>query len=270
VTQNEAKPAPTTTPQSPAAPPTPSGDPTPPPVTPPAAAAEPSPPAREPPSRPRPVQNPDAREQRDERREIDSLIGEGKFNLAKNRLRDRIAVEKSDAWAHLRLGDLYAEVFHYRHDAFREWDSALGLDSGLKSDAAFRKSVCETVDTTDRDRALKFLHEHFGPDEAPVLLLACIRAAVDPNRIENAAQLIESTSGPDRPELGMAAMRMLEVGKTCVQKKSAVETIRRLHYLRARSALVKLDRARLAQKGQLPPAMACFGTSIAEAIEQLK
>ena len=68
----------------------------------------------------------------------------------------------------------------------------------------------------------------------------------------------------------MAALRMLEVGRTCAQKKSAVEVIRRLHYLRARGALVKLDRMRLAHASHPPAAVACFGTSITETIEQLK
>ena len=68
----------------------------------------------------------------------------------------------------------------------------------------------------------------------------------------------------------MAALRLLDVGKTCAQKKAAVETIGRLRYLRARGALVKLDRQRLAHAGHPTPAVACFGTTIADTIEQLK
>jgi hypothetical protein len=101
-------------------------------------------------------------------------------------------------------------------------------------------------------------------------LLACVRATSDPNRIDNAAKVIESVAGAERPELAMAALRMLDVGKTCAQKKAAVETIRRLHYLRARGTLVKLDRQRLAHQSHEPATLACFGTTIAEAIEQLK
>jgi hypothetical protein len=63
---------------------------------------------------------------------------------------------------------------------------------------------------------------------------------------------------------------MLDVGKTCAQKKAAVETIGRLRYTRARGALVKLDKQRLAQKSHPGPALACFGDSISHAIEQLK
>ena len=204
------------------------------------------------------------------RQQIDALINEGKVNPAKNQLRDRIALDKDDAWAHLRLGDLYAEAFHYRRDAFREWDSAFGLDPGLKSDAAFRKSVCEAVDTTDHAGGEQFLRVQFGVEQTPALLLGCIRAAADPIRIENASRLLEAVCGAQRPELAMAALRMLEVGKTCAQKKAAVEVIGRLHYLRARGALIKLDRVRLAHQSHPPAAVACFGTSIAEAIEQLK
>jgi len=204
------------------------------------------------------------------REQIDRLLADGKLNAAKNQLRDRIAVDKSDAWSHLRLGDVYADGFHYRRDAFREWDSALALTPALAGDAAFKKSVCETVDGSDRAPAEQFLRAHFDADAAAALLAACVRAASEPARIENAAALIEAVAGAERPELGAAALRLLDVGKSCAQKKAAVETIRRLRYLRARPALVKLDRARLAHAKNPPPALACFGTSIADAIEELK
>ena len=204
------------------------------------------------------------------RQQIDALIADGKINPAKNQLRDRIAVDKSDAWAHLRLGNLYADAFHYRRDAFREWESAFAAEPALKSDAAFRKSVCETVDASDRTGVEQFLRAQIGVAETPPLLYACIRAASDPARIDNAAHVLEEVAGSERPELAMAALRMLDVGKTCAQKRAAVETIRRLHYLRARGTLVKLDRQRLAHQGHEPPALACFGTTIADAIEQLK
>jgi hypothetical protein len=42
-------------------------------------------------------------------------------------------------------------------------DSALAIAPGLKSDAAFRKAVYETIDTTDRGLAQEFLRTHFGP-----------------------------------------------------------------------------------------------------------
>jgi serine/threonine-protein kinase len=226
-------------------------------------------PAREPSPHPRAA--PPTAEQRDERQQIEALLADGKIDQAKTQLRDRLALEKKDAWAHLRLGDIYAAPkYHYRRDAFREWDSALALDEGLKSDGAFRKSMCETLDAIEPSREPQFLRDHFGPDETPALLFTCVRVAVEPDRITNAMHLIEITSGPDRPELGQSAMRLLDVGKTCEQKKSAVETIRRLHYARARGSLVKLDKVRLAQKDHPTAATACFGTSIAETIEQLK
>jgi serine/threonine protein kinase len=230
---------------------------------------KPEPPKPEPP-KPEPPHakaTPPPREWRDQ---IDGLLADGKINSAKNQLRDRVAVDKSDAWSHLRLGDVYADGFHYRRDAFREWDSALAITPALKSDAAFKKSVCETVDGSDRAPAQEFLRAHFDADETAALLAACVRAATEPARIENAAALIESVAGADRPELGMAALRMLDVGKTCAQKKAAVETIRRLRYLRARPTLVKLDRLRLAHPKNPPAAVACFGTTLADAIEQLK
>jgi hypothetical protein len=207
---------------------------------------------------------------REWRQQIDALIADGKINPAKNQLRDRIAVDKNDAWAHLRLGNLYADAFHYRRDAFREWESAFAVEPAFKSDGTFRKSVCETVDGSDRSGVEQFLRTQIGIAETPSLLLACVRATSDPNRIDNAAKVIESVAGAERPELAMAALRMLDVGKTCAQKKAAVETIRRLHYLRARGTLVKLDRQRLAHQSHEPATLACFGTTIAEAIEQLK
>ena len=207
---------------------------------------------------------------REWRQQIDALIADGKINPAKNQLRDRIAVDKGDAWAHLRLGNLYADAFHYRRDAFREWESAFAVEPALKSDAAFRKSVCETVDASDRSGVEQFLRAQIGVDQAPSLLLACVRATSDPNRIDNAAKVIESVAGAERPELAIAALHLLDVSKSCAQKKAAVEVIRRLHYLRARGTLVKLDRQRLAHQGHEPAALACFGTTIAEAIEQLK
>jgi hypothetical protein len=210
------------------------------------------------------------RETREWREQIDGLIADGKFNTAKNQLRDRLAIDKRDAWSHLRLGDVYADAFHFRKDAFREWDSALALTPALASDAAFRKSVCETVDGNDRAAAQEFLRAHFDADASAALLAACVRDATEPVRIEKAAQLIEAVAGAERPELGMAALRLLDVGKSCAQKKAAVETIRRLHYLRARGALVKLDRLRLAHASHPPPSVACFGTTIADTIEQLK
>jgi len=213
---------------------------------------------------------PPSKDAREWRQRIDGLLADGKVNPAKNELRDRVAVDKNDAWSHLRLGDVYADGFHYRRDAFREWTSALALSPALASDGAFRKSVCETVDGSDPAPAAEFLRAHFDADETASLLVACVRAATDPARVENAARLIETVAGADRPELGMAALRMLDVGKSCAQKKTAVATIRRLHYLRARGALVKLDRQRLAHQSHPPPALACFGTSIADAIEQLK
>ncbi|HEX4456387.1 MAG TPA: protein kinase [Polyangia bacterium] len=206
----------------------------------------------------------------DWRQQIDQLISEGKVNPAKNQLRDHLAVDENDGWAHLRLGDLYAEPFHYRRDAIREWDSAFVLAPALKSDAAFRRSLCEVADTTDQAGAQQFLREQLGVEPTAALLLACIRATVEPSRIENTARLIEAVAGGERPELAMAALRMLDVGKSCAQKKAAVEVIRRLHYLRARGALITLDRVRLAQAHHPSPAVACFGTTIADTIEQLK
>jgi eukaryotic-like serine/threonine-protein kinase len=213
---------------------------------------------------------PASRDVRAWREQIDGLIADGKVNVAKGQLRDRVAVDKSDAWSHLRLGDIYADPFHYRRDAYREWDSALALVPALKSDAHFRKSVCETVDASDRAPVEAFFRAHFDADESAALLLTCVRASSEPARIQNASQLIEAIGGAERPELGMAAMRLLDVGKSCAQKKAAVEIIGRLHYIRARGALVKLDRQRLAQKSHPTAAVACFGTTIADTIERLK
>ncbi|MCA1662676.1 MAG: serine/threonine protein kinase [Myxococcales bacterium] len=224
--------------------------------------------ARTAPATPTPTPTPS--DVREWRHHVDALIADGKINPAKNQLRDRIAVDKTDAWAHLRLGNLYADAFHYRRDAFREWQSAFAVEPALKSDVAFRKSVCETVDASDRVGVAEFLRAQIGVAETPTLLVACIRAAGDPNRIENAAQVIESVAGAERPELGIAALRMLDVGKTCAQKKAAVEVIRRLRYMRARATLIKLDRQRLAHQSHEPATLECFGTTIAEAIEQLK
>jgi serine/threonine-protein kinase len=193
-------------------------------------------------------------------KQIEGLMARGKHNPAKNLLRDRIAVQKDDAWAHLRLGDLYAVAFHYRRDAFREWDSALALEPGFKSDAPFRKSVCEAVDLTDRARVEEFLRRHFGTQDTPGLLLECIRAAAEPERIAGMTRLIETVSGADRPELGAAALRMLAVSKSCAQKEAAVRSIGRLRYLPARPALVKLERQRLG----------CLGTAVADALAELK
>ncbi len=228
----------------------------------------PEPPRPEPHAKAAPKPEPPPRETREWRDQIEGLIADGKVNAAKNQLRDRVSVDKGDAWSHLRLGDIYAVAFHYRRDAFREWDSALAITPALKSDAAFRKSVCETVDGSDRTPAQEFFKAHFDADESAALLNACVRAATEPARIENAAALIEAIAGSERPELGMAALRLLDVGKSCAQKKAAVETIRRLHYLRARPTLVKLDRQRLAHPKAAP--VACFGTTIADTIEQLK
>jgi hypothetical protein len=225
---------------------------------------KPAPPPPAPPAHPRSTARSPVHQQ------VEALIEKGKVNAAKIVLRDRIAVQKDDAWAHLRLGDLYAEAFHYRRDAFREWESAFTLDAALKGNGSFRKSVCEAVDLTDRARVEEFLRHNFGAAETPALLLGCIRAADEPDRIAGAAKLLETVSGTDRPELGVAALRVLELGKTCAQKKAAVETIGRLRYLRARPTLVKLDRQRLAQQAHPTPAVSCFGTSIADAIEQLK
>jgi serine/threonine protein kinase len=207
---------------------------------------------------------------RDFRQSIEALVADKKFEAAKNQLRDRIAVERSDAWAHLMLGVVYADGYQFHKDSFREWDTALGLDASLKTSAAFRKSLCEAVDTTNSSHAEKFLGDHLAADESVGLLAACIQATEDPTRIENTARVIEAVGGTERPELGRAAMRMLDFGKTCAQKKAAVETIGRLHYVRARGALVKLDRQRLAHKSHPEPALACFGDSIGHAIEQLK
>jgi hypothetical protein len=53
-----------------------------------------------------------------------------------------------------------------------------------------------------------------------------VRGAIEPARIENAAQPIEASAGAERPELGIAALRTIEIGKSCAEKKAAVETIR--------------------------------------------
>ena len=216
---------------------------------------------------PLPPPSHDVREWRDQ---IDGLVADGKFNVAKNRLRDRIAVDKNDAWSHLRLGDVYADAFHFRRDALREWDAALALTPALAGDAAFRKSICEAVDTPEQGPAQEFLHTRFDADGAAALLAGCVRAATEPARIENTSRLLAAVAGAERPELGMAAMRLLDLGKSCAQKKAAVETIRRLRYVRARGALVKLDRQRLAHAKNPPPTVACFGTTIADTIEELK
>jgi serine/threonine-protein kinase len=213
---------------------------------------------------------PPSKDTREWREQIDGLVADGKFNVAKNRLRDRIAVDKNDAWSHLRLGDVYADAFHFRRDAFREWDSALTITPALAGDAAFRKSVCEAVDTVEQGPAQEFLRARFDADGTAALLAGCVRAATEPARVENTARLIAAIAGAERPELGMAAMRLLDLGKSCAQKKAAVETIRRLRYLRARGALVKLDRQRLAHAKNPPPPLACFGTTIADTIEELK
>jgi serine/threonine-protein kinase len=207
---------------------------------------------------------------RDFRQAIEALLAEKKFDPAKTQLRDRIAVQHTDAWAHLMLGVVYADGYQFHKDSFREWDTALGLEPALKSSAAFRNSLCEAVDTTNTSHGEKFLGDHFKADESVGLLAACIQATDEPGRIENTARVIETVGGPERPELGRAAMRILDVGKTCAQKKAAVETIGRLHYARARGTLIKLDRQRLAQKNHPGPALACFGDSIQHAIEQLK
>ena len=273
-TAEPAKPEPTVT--QPTAPPPAATPPTAtPPTAPPPTEEKPEPaakpPAAKPPAaKPETATLPPSKDARAWREQIDALLADGKFNAAKLQLRDRVALDKNDAWSHLRLGDIYADAFHYRRDAFREWESALAVTPALKSDPAFRKSVCETIDAPDHAPAEAFLRAHFDADETAALLLACARAASEPERIVNASALIEAVAGAERPELAMAAMRLLDVGKSCAQKKAAVETIGRLHYIRARAALVKLDRQRLAQKSHPAPAVACFGTTIADTIERLK
>src|SRR5262249_2404593 len=73
-------------------------------------------------------------------------------------------------------------------------------------------------------------------ETTPALLAPCIRAAAEASRIENAAQLIEAVAGPERPELGLAALRVLGGAQSCPQKKAGGGTIPRLRYLRARGA----------------------------------
>src|SRR5207245_2248456 len=110
-------------------PPAPRQEPTTPPTT-----TEPiaTPPPQQPHARAAPPPSSDVREWR---QQIDALVADGKINPAKNQLRDRIAVDKNDAWAHLRLGNLYADAFHYRRDALREWESAFVVEPALKSDS---------------------------------------------------------------------------------------------------------------------------------------
>jgi serine/threonine protein kinase len=67
----------------------------------------PPPPAVEAPAHdPKPAHDPSSRDARQWRQQIDALIGDGKVNQAKNQLRGRIAIDRNDAWSHLRLGDL--------------------------------------------------------------------------------------------------------------------------------------------------------------------
>src|SRR5262249_42948885 len=147
--------------------------------------------------------------------------------------------DQNHAWAHLRLGNLYAAPPKlYRRDAMKEWDTAFALEPGLKNDHAFHKSLCEGVDSTERDRVKDFFERNLGADRAPVLLLPCIRAALDAKRLENAARLIEEVSGAERPERGLAAVHLLDLPtSTCAQKRTAVGIIVAAHYGKARGVL---------------------------------
>ena len=140
---------------------------------------------------------------------------EGKFNPAKNQLRDHIAVDKNDAWAHLRLGDLYADAVPLPPRRLPRMGERVRLEPALKSDAAFRKSVCETVDANDTQRraAVPARALRRRRDAAAAARAAC---APPPTRAASRTppRLIEAVSGAERPELAMAALRILDVGKT--------------------------------------------------------
>src|SRR5262249_35738057 len=109
-----------------------------------------------------------------------------------------------------------------------------------------------------------------GQEGTPVLLAPCIRAGQDFLYVKNAVTLLETVSGPEKAEHGLAALRVLDLPKTtCAQKKAAVEELGALRYSRARLALIRLEKERVAQKHPSPQ-FACFGTSIGDALAQLK
>src|SRR5262249_39225289 len=117
----------------------------------------------------------------------------------------------------------------------------------------------------------KFFAKHFGEDGTPVLLAPCIKTAQDALYVKNAVALLEVVSGPEKADRGAGALRVLELPKTtCAQKKAAVEELGNLHYARARTALSKLEKERLAQKQHPSAQFACFGSSIADALAQMK
>ncbi|HJZ88448.1 MAG TPA: serine/threonine-protein kinase [Polyangia bacterium] len=193
----------------------------------------------------------------DIRSAVEKLIASGQHKEAAAALRKMSATNKQDGWAHVRLGDVYLEGSQYRKDAFEEWGKGFALDPGLKQERAFRKDVCDAIDTRERELAREFFTKHFGPDETVGLLSHCIKDAPTVARIENAVQIIEVVAVADKTLYGPAALRELEVAKTCVEKKRAVEKLGRLHYARARDALNKLKNVH------------CLGTAVSDALDQL-
>jgi hypothetical protein len=184
-------------------------------------------------------------------------------------LREMIAAHEEEPWAHLRLGDVYA-LRLWRRDAYREWGIALDQKGTLRSDHAFRKNVCEVIDSAHRAWARDFVAHYFGPSGVAPLLEGCIRSATEVERIESAIQLLEAVAGPQSEMRGMASLRELEVAKTCSQKKNAIAGLVSVRYTRARDALSRLERARREQGKHPTTAFSCLGSAIAEALAQIR
>ena len=165
--------------------------------------------------------------------EVDQLLKAEDLNGATNVLRNHLG----DPWAHLRLGNIYATPKkHWRPDAFREWDKAFTMDPSLKTHASHHL-ICEVIDVEPRETAETFLSKYFE-SETPSILTSCLQKA----------------SGE----------------KACQQRKAAAEMLAKLRYTKARSAIDKLERARQAEKAHPTPQTACFGESLAKALDELK
>jgi hypothetical protein len=172
--------------------------------------------------------------------EIASLIAARRWQKAQLRLLEEQKAHPRAAWVHRALAEVYYRQL-WRKDAAVEWDHALRLDPQLAKDERLGEALCTALGPQWDGAGERLLVDRFGAD-AVAPMKRCLAEVRDLARVQAAARVLEKVGAAGAIDRGLVALKTLEQGPTCPERRAAVQTIVRLRDGRARQTLTRFQR----------------------------
>jgi hypothetical protein len=137
---------------------------------------------------------------------VEALLSADQLADAERLLLAQAILEPRAGWVHLQLGELYDRRL-WRKDVVREWELALQLDPGLRSDARLARRLCATLASGWKGAGERFIVTRVGRD-ALYPMLECIQESDDADRVRAAVRVLERIGLRGKIDRALVAERL--------------------------------------------------------------